>query len=483
MKKNILMLINGFGIERNGSYSIYSNDLMPNFEAIRSTKIFKPIVNEFLDYKSAYRNFSMGIDDPLTYNLIENNIFKVEYPENPLMKYIIQELNKNDKIKFHVFCYWDSQRTVEQIATYIKELQSKVPNKIFLHIILCQKSINDYKYIERSFTTLNYELGVNVKVGLVTGEDNLSDTLQFKDVMKTFITEYGEKYKDIGKKVETQTQMKIPPSKTRTFAVSYGFGITDGDKVMFFNYSNVDVNRFKKELAEQKFRKFDASTIQYFSLFPVKCDEQVPFMYNYAIASTYTLNALKSIKAKCIVFDLKEKCPFINYYLTGLKNDIDPDLKYVPTDEGIIDNKELLVENLEAQADKDLIILNYDISEAKTVEELKAKLKAIDELVGVVSNYCVQRKYGLFISSLYGFEKDMYNEKHELCHINFSGKVPVVISDEGIVSTNYNIMEGGTLHDLADTILKNINSDYKEDGLLKKKSTLFSFLYKKPKKG
>ena len=80
-------------------------------------------------------------------------------------------------------------------------------------------------------------------------------------------------------------------------------------------------------------------------------------------------------------------------------------------------------------------------------------------------------------------EKDMYNEKHELCHINFSGKVPVVISDEGIVSTNYNIMEGGTLHDLADTILKNINSDYKEDGLLKKKSTLFSFLYKKPKKG
>ena len=134
MKKNILMLINGFGIERNGSYSIYSNDLMPNFEAIRSTKIFKPIVNEFLDYKSAYRNFSMGIDDPLTYNLIENNIFKVEYPENPLMKYIIQELNKNDKIKFHVFCYWDSQRTVEQIATYIKEIQSKVPNKIFLHI-------------------------------------------------------------------------------------------------------------------------------------------------------------------------------------------------------------------------------------------------------------------------------------------------------------------------------------------------------------
>ena len=54
MKKNILMLINGFGIERNGSYSIYSNDLMPNFEAIRSTKIFKPIVNILKIKESIY---------------------------------------------------------------------------------------------------------------------------------------------------------------------------------------------------------------------------------------------------------------------------------------------------------------------------------------------------------------------------------------------------------------------------------------------
>ena len=41
-------------------------------------------------------------------------------------------------------------------------------------------------------------------------------------------------------------------------------------------------------------------------------------MYNYAVASSYTLNSLKSINAKCLVFDLKDKCPFINYYLTGL---------------------------------------------------------------------------------------------------------------------------------------------------------------------
>ncbi len=481
MKKNILMLINGFGVQRNDSYSIYSGELMPNLEGIRTTKIFKSINNGFLEYKGAYRNFSMGIDDPLTYNLIENNIFKVEYPENPLLKYIIQEMNKNEKIKLHVFCYWDSPRTVEQISNYIKEIQSKISNKIYIHVILCQEAMDDYKYIERNFTTLNYELGTNVKVGIITGQDNLENPLQFKEVMKCFLTEYGEKWKDIGKKVEVQMQTKTPPFKTRTFAVSYGFGITDGDKVLFFNYSNVDVNKFKKELEEQKYRKFDASSIQYFSLFPVKCDVQVPFMYNYAVASSYMLNSLKSINAKCIVFDNKDKCPFINYYLTGLKNDIDPDLKYLPTDDGFIYNKDLLIQNIEAQKDKDLIIINYDISDAKTVEELKAKLKSIDEIVGVLHNYIVTNKYALVISSLYGLERDMYNEKHELCHINFSGKVPVIIDDESIVATNYNIADNGNLHDLCDTLLKNINKNYKEEGLLKKKSALLSFLYKKPK--
>ncbi len=481
MKKNILMLINGFGIERSNSYSVYSGELMPNLEALRTSRMFASIPNEYLDYKGAYRNFSMGIDDALTYNLIENNIYKVEYPENPLMKYIIQEMNKNEKIKLHIFCYWDSPRTVEQISLYVKEIQSKIPNKIFIHVILCQESLDDYKYIERSFITLNYELGNNVKVGIVTGEKNIEDLLPFKDVMKSFLTEYGEKWKDIDKKMEVQLQSKIPPNKTRTFAVSYGYGITEGDKIFFFNYSNVDVNKIKKELAEQKFRKFDASTIQYFSLFPVKSDVLVPYMYNYAVASSYMLKSLQQINAKCVVFDLKDKCPFINYYLTGLNNTIDPSLKYMPTDDGFIYDKDLIITNLEAQKDKDLIILNYDISDVKNVTELKERLKKIDEIVGAVSNYTIQNKYGLVISSLYGFQRDMYNDKHELCSINFSGKVPVILVDDSIVSTNYTL-DTGKLHDMCDMILHNINPDYKDSGLLKKKSALLSFLYKKPKK-
>ena len=35
MNKSILMLINGFGVEKAGSYSIYRPELVPNFEKLR----------------------------------------------------------------------------------------------------------------------------------------------------------------------------------------------------------------------------------------------------------------------------------------------------------------------------------------------------------------------------------------------------------------------------------------------------------------
>ena len=89
MKKEILFLINGFGVERNDSYNVYSAELMPNMDKLTKEGVFVSIPNKYLDYKSAYRNFSMGINNPLTYSLIENNINSLDYQNNELYKYII----------------------------------------------------------------------------------------------------------------------------------------------------------------------------------------------------------------------------------------------------------------------------------------------------------------------------------------------------------------------------------------------------------
>ena len=203
------------------------------------------------------------------------------------MRYLYTQLNEDNEKKLHIFCYWDNNRTIEQLLYFIKEMNLYIKSKIFIHLIMTQQSLNDYKDMDRSFTTLNYELGDNIKLGVVTGDQHLENLLAFKDFVKTLATEAGEKWKDLNKKVEVLFQTKTIPAKARTFAVNPGFGVNDNDFFLFFNYSNMDITRYFKEFEVQRYRKIDTSTIKTYSLFPVKCDtRQIPFMYNFAVSST-----------------------------------------------------------------------------------------------------------------------------------------------------------------------------------------------------
>ena len=113
-------------------------------------------------------------------------------------------------------------------------------------------------------------------------------------------------------------------------------------------------------------------------------------------------------------------------------------------------------------------------------EDIQERLKKIDVVIGEIEKYCKENNMGLFISSLYGFERMMYNKKQELLKINLFGKVPVLIVDNNISLSTHTVAEG-SLFDLANSIFKNINPEYKMTGLIKKKSSLLSIFYKKPK--
>lgn len=480
MKKNILLLINGFGVERGNSTPVYSAELMPNMDRLTKERIFASIPNSYLDYKSAYRNFSMGIDGSLTYGLIDNSINNSEIGNNQLLQYIVNETVKLNS-RLHIFCFWDSDRTIDHLSMYLKEIQKNTKAKIFLHLVFCQKSINDYKDISRYFTSLSYDLGMNIKIGTVFGENILNDSAQLKDLVKLLITEFGEKWRDMTKKSEVLIQTKTEPNNARPFGVNADFKFLENDQVLFFNYNNEDLTLFRKELYAQRFRPMNLDNVPFYSLFPVKAEKQIPFMYNFAVASSYMLNSLKSINASCLVMDKKENCTYINYYLTGLRNTVDESLKYYPINEiNMYDGNAVL--NIIKEYNKELIIINYEINSSKTLEELKDRLSKIDGVIGVLDAYIRENKMGLFISSLYGVEKDVINQKQEIKPINFSGRVPIIIDDEDYAIGSYSVSEG-SLFNLCNTIIWNINKEYKGSGLLSKKSSLLSIFMKKPKEG
>ncbi len=476
MKKNILLLINGFGVEQKDSVAVYSEKVMPNLDKLTKNTMFATIPSNQLDYIGGYRSFSIGINEPLTYSIINNSLSNDNYKKNEILKYIIDDNNRTNG-KIHIICYFDGDITLYQMSSFIKELVENTKSKIIVHLILRSRTVKDYKEIEKNINSLNYEFGVLVKVGIVCGEEYLKNVGAAKDFIKMLVAESGEKWKEISKKLDILIDSKTIPIDTRTFAFDNGFGLSDNDSLLFFNYTEVDITPITKELIEQKYKQINLSTIKFYSLFPIKCEKlKVPNMYSYGVSSTYLLNSLKKINAKCLVMDKKDRCGNINYYLTGLRNTFDNDLKYMPTDNNYIYDINSLI-NVLNNSPQELIIINYELSDCKTVEEIIGRLYKIDTIIGALYEYTKNNNYGFVISSLYGMEKELYNSKHILCKVNFSVRVPVVIVDNYISKSNYTIKEG-TIYDLSNTILYNITAMHKNSGLLKKKSALSKMFFK-----
>lgn len=478
MKKNILMLINGFGVSQKNSFDVYSPELMPNMDQMTKENIFLTIENKFIDYKAGYRSFSIGVKEALTYGLVENYLNEQEETRNQVLKYIINEMMKNNS-RLHIFVYYETQSMIPSLKSYISEIRKYTQNKIFVHVIMQHNSLNDFKEIERGFTSLSYELGEEVKIGLVIGETSMYDYTGTKDIVRNLITEFGEKWTDIPKKIQVLESGKTFPRDTRTFSVNNGYALEETDQFLFFNFSSVDITGFRKELFSQKYKQVDYSKIKMYSLFPLKSETPIHFMYNYALSSTNMLNSLNNIGASALVLDLKERCSYINYYLTGLKNETSETIKYIPTDDGFIYEPQKVLDVINGYQ-KELYIINYNIEDVKTFEQLKDKLSKIDTVMGTLKDYCINNQAALFVSSLYGMQKDLYDEKQVLRNINFYSRVPLVIMDRQIGLSQYTVDEG-SLFDLSNTILKNINPQHKIQGMIKKKTSLLSFLYKKPK--
>ena len=174
--------------------------------------------------------------------------------------------------------------------------------------------------------------------------------------------------------------------------------------------------------------------------------------------------------------DKKENCSFINYYMTGLRNNVDERLKYLATDDDFIYDEQKLI-NVLNKYDKDLIIINYSIDNPKSVEDLKDKLTKIDSLIKCVHDFSLTNNRALYISSFYGMDLDLYNKKAELCKVNLFSKVPLIIVNTDFSLKDYSVVEGN-LFDLSNALLYTLNNKYPNSGFYKKKKGLFSIFKK-----
>ena len=109
MKKTVLFLMNGFGVEQVDSYSIYSDTLMPNLASYIKDYLFSPIESKYINMDDGFLGFSTGSKLPLSYTLMDR-VYN-DYSTSKNFNFFIQNIKPDGRL--HLFCYVESDRILE----------------------------------------------------------------------------------------------------------------------------------------------------------------------------------------------------------------------------------------------------------------------------------------------------------------------------------------------------------------------------------
>ena len=102
MKKSILFLVNGLGIEKPGSYSISIDQCMPNLSRLKETSYFTTAFTNSLEYKSAYQQFFLGDTYADEIKYLKDNVLNDNIVNNQTYQNLFNTI-KNTTGKVHVF--------------------------------------------------------------------------------------------------------------------------------------------------------------------------------------------------------------------------------------------------------------------------------------------------------------------------------------------------------------------------------------------
>ena len=460
MRKTILLLINGFGIERKDSVEVYTKDLMPNMDFMTKNYLFSSLVANAGDYNNGYKDFSM-YEDKKKEDEIDNIIFEKKLNDNPVFKDILSKLTHENKL--HIFYNLNDGSKLHQIREIIKVINQNKDKKVFIHIVLTGTSISEYDGIIKAISKLAFETNSYAKVGFVVG----SDKFNTDDVLRTFYKEFGEYWNESTKKFEILKGDIVNPKDVNVFHVNKGFSLGENDLMLFANFSNINYDKFLNDISKIPLYKC--------SLYPFR--EDIPNAFQHAISDVNSISDIAlSHNIKLLALTNDARINQLNYYLNGMKKVLNPNIIYAEYQQGLFSSKDNVISLVENN-NYDGIIIDFDIGSLVNLEEIRQVLRGIDIIVKPISEACLQKDYTFIISSNYGMHAQV-NDGVVTKVVNFAGKVPCIYQNNEFVKGKYNLVSG-TTHDLALTFLTNICDEVKSNKLIKKLSGLDKVLSKK----
>ena len=169
MKKTVLFLINGFGIEKKDSYSVYDEKALPTLDKMMKECLYTSIATEANNYASGYQLLSTGTINTNNYSYLNHQIEDNKLIENPNLKQFNSD-NIGQETKIHFFLPLENTDDIEAINKFAKYLKLDI-NRIMIHIILKQNSLTEYKNIINLINNITYSSFKSSNIGLIFGEN------------------------------------------------------------------------------------------------------------------------------------------------------------------------------------------------------------------------------------------------------------------------------------------------------------------------
>ena len=484
MKKSVLFLINGLGIEKPGSYSIAIDQCMPNLSKTKETSFFTTAIINSLEYRSAYESFFLGDTYRKELEYISENILGPNLVNNPVYQSLQSSLIDETK-KLHVFVEPTTEKVVDEVNQLVNSLALKDNRHVYLHLILSQQTISEYQKLIQMVNYIKYHLNTCITVGFIIGKEVLDDEMsknQIDVTKKLFFLCSAERWSDTDKKLLSLKEENIRPCMAPGFCATNDCKIENGDPILFFNTKRTSYDKFIRviiENAEWAFRTNEIKLPMY-SMIQLDTKYNIPCFANNIVYERSLSNILEKANKKALIITDENNMQLLNFLANGLVYVNNPRIQFMKNDKAyfsVPQNVQYIIDN----TDYDLIIFDYHMDVSKTINDLKEDLTKIDIVLGNIVNTCVN-KHSLFITSLYGLKKELpladYNA--EMVTIDYEMQIPIFFFDYTYPRSKYTLFPGET-NDILFSAIKIIWNSDEIDSLIHTKG-IINNLFKALKK-
>lgn len=473
MKKSIVFLINGLGIEKADSYSIAMDQCMPKLSRTKETSFFTSAVVNCLEYRGAYQDFFLG--DTYNYELqyLRENVINKSIVNNQVYQKLTQFIAIPNS-KLHVFIEPTTERVIDLINDLVKILPMEKNKVVYLHLILPQQTTSDYQNLINTVNYTKYHMDSHINVGFILGKEYLSDELN-KDEMaimkKLFFFCSAERWSETEKKFDSLKENNIRPCVVQGFCTTNDCAIQNGDTIMFFNTKKANYDNIINSIYMNAVEAFKTNQITLPMFSTVKLDSKynIPCFCETIPYENSLANVLERNNKKALIVCSKDNMNYVNFLANGYNYNSNPRIQFMESNYDYFSNQNN-INNLIDNCDYDFYIFDYHMDVSKTINDLKDQLTLIDNIIGCLSEVS-ENKHTLFITSMYGIKKELpvadYNME-KVC-INYEMQIPIFLYDYSFPQSKYALAPGYT-NDILQTALKCICHDDKLETLIKDKS-------------